>query len=71
VEGTIEPGPDAARDPQEFMEMGGKGDQVLYEQAGSIYPDSTTKAGEPAGSIYPDSTTKAAPPADETAKEKE
>jgi serine/threonine-protein kinase Chk2 len=74
VEGTVEPGPDASRDPQEFMEMGGKGDQVLYEQAGSIYPDSTTKAASPeeqAGSIYPDSTTKAAPPADETAKKEE
>jgi len=47
VEQTVEPGPDAARDPQEFMEMGGKGDQVLYEQAGSIYPDSTTKAAPP------------------------
>jgi serine/threonine-protein kinase Chk2 len=74
VEGTAEPGPDAARDPQEFMEMGGKGDQVLYEQAGSIYPDSTTKAAAPdeqTGSIYPGNTTKAAPPGDETAKKEE
>jgi serine/threonine-protein kinase Chk2 len=47
VESTNEPGPDAARDPKEFMEMGGKGDQVLYEQAGSIYPDQTTKAAAP------------------------
>jgi serine/threonine-protein kinase Chk2 len=48
IETTNEPGPDAARDPQEFMEMGGKGDQLLYDQAGSIYPDQTTKAVSPA-----------------------
>lgn len=45
VENTIEPGPDAARDPKEFMEMGGKGDEVLYEQtSGSVYPNSTVRA---------------------------
>lgn len=48
VEQTVEPDPDAARDPQEFMEMGGKGDEVLYEQSGSVYPNETMKAAEPA-----------------------
>lgn len=48
VELTVEPDPDAARDPQEFMEMGGKGDEVLYEQSGSVYPNETMKAAEPA-----------------------
>ena len=48
VEATYEPGPDAARDPKEFMEMGGKGDEVLYEQAGgSVYPDSNVRASPP------------------------
>lgn len=45
IETTVEPGepgPDAARDPKEFMEMGGKGDEVLFEQTGgSVYPNST------------------------------
>lgn len=45
VEATVEPDPDAARDPQEFMEMGGRGDEVLYEQTGgSVYPNSTMRA---------------------------
>lgn len=45
VEATVEDGPDAARDPKEFMEMGGKGDEVLYEQTGgSVYPNSTVRA---------------------------
>lgn len=47
VEQTVEPGPDAARDPKEFMEMGGKGDEVLYEQSGSVYPNETMKASVP------------------------
>ncbi|KAK4499970.1 hypothetical protein PRZ48_008156 [Zasmidium cellare] len=47
-EETVEPGPDAARDPQEFIEMGGKGDQVLFEDTnGSRYPDATMNAGAP------------------------
>lgn len=48
-ERTVEPGPDAARDPKEFVEMGGKGDQVLFDEGGeSKYPDETTvKAGAP------------------------
>jgi serine/threonine-protein kinase Chk2 len=50
IETTIEPGPDAARDPKEFMEMGGKGDEVLYEQTGgSVYPNSTVRASSPEG----------------------
>lgn len=56
VEVTYEPGPDAARDPKEFMEMGGKGDEVLYEQAG--------------GSVYPDSNVRASPPKERTEKKK-
>ncbi|EMC91197.1 hypothetical protein BAUCODRAFT_318019 [Baudoinia panamericana UAMH 10762] len=48
VEHTIEPGPAENRDPQEFAEMGGKGDQVLYEDTDvSRYPDTTMKAGAP------------------------
>lgn len=46
-ERTVEPAPDAARDPQEFIEMGGKGDQLLYEENVSRYPDSNMKAGAP------------------------
>lgn len=48
-EETVEAAPDAARDPQEFMEMGGKGDELLYERtgSGSVYPNSTFKAAEP------------------------
>ena len=49
----VEPDPDAARDPQEFMEMGGKGDEVLFE-----------KSGSGSGSIYPNETIKAAAPED-------
>ncbi|KAF2725515.1 Pkinase-domain-containing protein [Polychaeton citri CBS 116435] len=45
AEQTVEPTPDAARDPQEFIEMGGKGDQVLFENQGvSRYPDETVRA---------------------------
>ncbi|KAK6430785.1 serine/threonine protein kinase, partial [Oleoguttula sp. CCFEE 5521] len=41
---AIEERPDAARDPQEFMGMGGKGDEQLFEeQTGSIYPGETIK----------------------------
>ncbi|KAK3686998.1 serine/threonine protein kinase [Vermiconidia calcicola] len=48
VEKTIEPSPAAARDPQEFAEMGGKGDEVLFDEAGeSRYPDATMRAGAP------------------------
>ena len=59
VEKTVEPEPDAARSPKEFVEMGGKGDQVLFDEQeeeeeegavgdGSIYPDETTvRAGAP------------------------
>jgi serine/threonine-protein kinase Chk2 len=50
VENTVEPGPAAARDPAEFIEMGGKGDQVLFDDQGeSRYPDETMKAGAPDG----------------------
>ncbi|KAK5173450.1 serine/threonine protein kinase [Saxophila tyrrhenica] len=48
VEKTVEPEPAAARDPEEFIEMGGKGDQVLYEGGNeSRYPEQTLKAGAP------------------------
>ena len=53
VENTVvpEPGPDAERDPGEFIEMGGKGDQVLFEAGEgdrSLYPEDTmVKAGAP------------------------
>ena len=57
VENTIEPGPDAARDPKEFMEMGGKGDEVLYEQTG--------------GSVYPNTTVRASPPKEKVEKKKD
>ncbi|PIA90995.1 putative serine/threonine-protein kinase fhkC [Cercospora beticola] len=49
-ERTVEPAPDAARDPREFMEMGGKGDQQLFDTPAngeSIYPDESMKAGAP------------------------
>lgn len=46
---TVEEGPADLRDPKEFMEAGGKGDQVLYEDVdASRYPDKTMKAGAPA-----------------------
>ena len=42
---VAESGPDAARDPEEFAEMGGKGDQVLFgDDTGSRYPDEPLKA---------------------------
>lgn len=44
AERTVEPAPDAARNAEEFMEMGGKGDQLLYDGE-SRYPDETTKPG--------------------------
>jgi len=44
-ETTVQPDPDAARDPKEFMEMGGKGDEVLFDQGQSIYPDESMRAG--------------------------
>lgn len=46
VNPVVQPGPDADRDPREFVEMGGKGDEVLFE-GGSRYPDATMKAGAP------------------------
>lgn len=50
-ERTVEPAPDAARDPREFVEMGGRGDQVLFDGGGeeSRYPDETVRAGAPPG----------------------
>ena len=49
VEKTIEPTPAAGRDPTEFIEMGGKGDQVLFDEGAneSRYPDETMRAGAP------------------------
>lgn len=49
VEKTIEPVPAAGRDPEEFMELGGKGDELLFDgDAGvSRYPDETMRAGAP------------------------
>lgn len=49
VERTVEPSPAEARDTKEFMETGGVGDQVLFDEAngGSRYPDQTVKAGAP------------------------
>ena len=49
VEKTIEPTPAAGRDPMEFVEMGGTGDQVLFDEGGnaSRYPDETMRAGAP------------------------
>ncbi|KAH9831883.1 Forkhead associated domain [Teratosphaeria destructans] len=38
--------PDELRDPEEFVEMGGKGDEVLFDDADvSRYPDETMRAG--------------------------
>ena len=45
-----EAGPASARAPQEFMEMGGKGDQQLFgDDSGSIYPvgDTVLKTKKP------------------------
>ena len=48
AEQTVEPAPDAARDPAEFVEMGGKGDEVLFDEGNvSRYPDATMRAGAP------------------------
>ncbi|GAB1733245.1 hypothetical protein NU195Hw_g8452t1 [Hortaea werneckii] len=52
VEATVvEATPARDRDPAEFIEMGGKGDQVLYDLQQdtdvSRYPDETIKAGAP------------------------
>jgi len=49
AEMTVEPGPDGARDPKEFIEMGGKGDQLLFDAdvGTSRYPEDTMKAGAP------------------------
>ena len=56
AERTIEPGPAHSRDPMEFVEMGGKGDELLFDEGGeneSRYPDSTTvRAGAPQESNY-------------------
>ena len=43
-----QPTPDAARNPDEFLEMGGKGDELLFDDAdGSRYQDETMRAGAP------------------------
>jgi serine/threonine-protein kinase CHEK2 len=47
-EKTIEPHPDDERDPKEFAEMGGKGDQTLFEPDTSRYPVENMRAGAPA-----------------------
>ena len=50
VEKTIEPTPAAGRDTTEFIEMGGKGDEVLFDEGRegeSRYPDETMRAGAP------------------------
>ena len=50
VEKTMEPTPDAGRDPAEFIELGGKGDALLFEEDGkngSRYPHEAVKAGAP------------------------
>jgi serine/threonine-protein kinase Chk2 len=56
VEHTIEPGPAHARDTMEFVEMGGKGDELLFDETGeneSLYPDATNvRAGAPQESNY-------------------
>lgn len=50
VEKTMELTPDRNRDPAEFVEMGGKGDEVLFDEEGaSRYPDKTMRAGAPEG----------------------
>jgi len=46
---TVEPAPDAARDPKEFMEMGGRGDEVLFDEGRegeSRYPEQTVQISE-------------------------
>ena len=52
AERTVEPGPAAARDLEEFVEMGGRGDQVLFDDVNeSRYPGETTvRAGAPPNS---------------------
>ncbi|KAK4945962.1 hypothetical protein LTR28_007913, partial [Elasticomyces elasticus] len=54
VENGMEPRPADKRDPQEFMELGGRGDQQLFaggDDADSVYPDlgNSTVAGGVAG----------------------
>ncbi|KAK5122478.1 hypothetical protein LTR85_004062 [Meristemomyces frigidus] len=42
----LEPNPAGARDPAEFVDMGGKGDEALFDGVeASRYPDRTMKAG--------------------------
>lgn len=52
-EATIESKPVSGRDPAEFIEMGGPGDEVLFDGGGgegeSRYPDRTIHAGAPDG----------------------
>ncbi|TKA64015.1 hypothetical protein B0A55_09811 [Friedmanniomyces simplex] len=45
----VEKQPASGRDPEEFAQMGGKGDQVLFDQGADLsrYPDETMKAGAP------------------------
>ncbi|KAK5107457.1 hypothetical protein LTR62_001255 [Meristemomyces frigidus] len=48
VEHSVEATPSDGRDPGEFLEMGGKGDEVLFGEADlSRYPDKTMAAGAP------------------------
>ncbi|SMQ52564.1 unnamed protein product [Zymoseptoria tritici ST99CH_1A5] len=50
VEDTVEPAPDAARNPKEFIEMGGRGDQTLFDDTqGSRYPGDTIQQETIAG----------------------
>ena len=46
VEKTIEPTPAAGRDPADFIEMDGTGDQILFDD-GDRYPGGTMRAGAP------------------------
>ncbi len=51
VEKTVEVTPTAGRDPEEFIALGGPGDEVLFDDGGptneSRYPDETMRAGAP------------------------
>jgi serine/threonine-protein kinase CHEK2 len=49
VEKRVEEQPAGARDPAEFIEMGGKGDEVLYDDDVDVsrYPDETIRAATP------------------------
>lgn len=56
TEKTIQPTPDSGRDPMEFVAMGGKGDELLFDGAGDVEEgesryagagETTIKAGNP------------------------